>query len=286
MIRKIRLGDINPFLRVVRIHTLKQSFKTGLRYNPHYQLHYVFDGVGDFYIDGNTYTAKKGELVLWAPGQVHSISVSNLGAMTVAGIQFDFTRNFSTDHYFPIFYNKDTFSDNMINEVIEFTNFKGFSPYIKVKNPVIIEALLRQAEKYFLEGSRYCEEKASATIKAFFIQLADESILHTPAKPSDKSHDALMKYINQHFHQNLSNHQLSKTLGYHPVHLNRIVLSLTGMSLHQYIIKLRINEALHLLQITNLPINVIAEKVGYTNPQYFSRLFSSKTGYPPTYFRK
>ena len=101
-----------------------------------------------------------------------------------------------------------------------------------------------------------------------------------------KNENMIIQYINDNFSSDITNIGLAEKFCYHPVHLNRIIHRLTGMPAHQYILKLRINKALHLIQNTNVPINLISNQVGYCNPQYFSRLIKQKTGYSPNYFRK
>lgn len=286
VVKRIGLGDINPFVRVIKIHTINKSYKTCLRYNRHYQFHYVLNGTGYFHINGIDYIAKKGELCLWTPGQVHSIASSDTSPLDVVGVQFDFTRNYSNYNYLPVAYSKDDFDANCINEIIEFDNFKGFDPHIKLKNYSLTENILQTAERYFSYGTKYSEEKASAKLKEFFILVAEESVMQISNKYDNLNGIEILDYIKKNYYYDISNKELAKQFGYHPVHLNRIIINLTGMSLHQYIINLRINEALHLLQVTNLSISQIAEKVGYLNSGYFSRLFKAKTGYAPTYFRK
>lgn len=283
-VKKLRLGDINPYVRVIKIHALKKSYKSGLRYNRHYQLHYIFEGECIFYIDGVYYTAQKGDLCLWAPGQAHSINASDDSDVTVAGIQFDFTRNFCNQNYLPIFYSKEDFDEKYINEIIEFSDFAGFLPHIKVKNRIIIEDLLRQAEKHFSREGSYSEEKASSRLKEFFTFLADESVMNFAYDNEKNNNIELIQYVKSNFRNNFTNLEMAHQFGYHPVYLNRMFLKLTGLPIHQYIINLRINEALHLLQTTNHPISIIAQMTGYPNAQYFSRIFKAKTGYPPTYF--
>ena len=59
----------------------------------------------------------------------------------------------------------------------------------------------------------------------------------------------------------------------------------TGSSPHQYQLALRIGHAKRLLQATTLPVKQIAEKVGFPNASYFSRLFQRKTGWWPQDWR-
>lgn len=280
------VGDINPYVRHARVGTLEKGFDSGLRYNRHYQLHYVIEGEAHFDIAGSEYTARIGDLCLWAPGDLHSIAASKKCASTVIGVQFDLTRNFSKLHYIPMHYNPNDFNASFIHEKIVFTDFPGFSAFTKIKNQQLAESLLRQIVHCFIYGGKYSDVKSSVKLKELLILLVeaiDESDTRTP-REEIKSH--FLGHIMENFQQDLSNEALAEKLGYHPVHLNRLITEMTGMSLHQYIIQQRIGEALQLLESTNLSISQVAENVGYANPQYFSRLFKAKTGYPPSYFRK
>jgi len=56
----------------------------------------------------------------------------------------------------------------------------------------------------------------------------------------------------------------------------------TGMTIHQYVIQLRIKKALNLILNTDKSICDISLEVGYEDIHYFSRLFKKKTGYTPS----
>ncbi|MFW0772587.1 helix-turn-helix domain-containing protein [Paenarthrobacter nitroguajacolicus] len=46
------------------------------------------------------------------------------------------------------------------------------------------------------------------------------------------------------------------------------------------------SRAQSLLSDTNLPVQRIAKLSGYDDPAYFSRLFTKKTGFSPSQFRR
>ena len=59
-----------------------------------------------------------------------------------------------------------------------------------------------------------------------------------------------------------------------------------GMSFKDYIKKRRINEAVRLLTGTELPIDEISRKVGYTNRTDFYRVFAEQTSRTPAEVRQ
>lgn len=60
----------------------------------------------------------------------------------------------------------------------------------------------------------------------------------------------------------------------------------TGMSPLEYVHALRLEETKHLLETTELPIDAVANEVGYGDASFFSRLFRRKVGLTPAQYRK
>ncbi len=59
-----------------------------------------------------------------------------------------------------------------------------------------------------------------------------------------------------------------------------------GVAPCEYISRLRIQNALSLLNTTSMPIYEIARRCGYEDPNYFSRLMRRSFGQPPRHFRQ
>lgn len=59
----------------------------------------------------------------------------------------------------------------------------------------------------------------------------------------------------------------------------------TGMSLHDYVIQLRMSRARDLLTETDLPIKAVSSLLGYRDVYYFSRQFKAEAGVSPGRYR-
>jgi len=70
-----------------------------------------------------------------------------------------------------------------------------------------------------------------------------------------------------------------------PAYLSDMLRTLTGQSTQQHLHFALIERAKQLLLSTSLTINETAFKLGFEYPQYFTRLFKSKTGQTPAAFR-
>lgn len=69
-------------------------------------------------------------------------------------------------------------------------------------------------------------------------------------------------------------------------HFSRLFRETYGISPHRFIASERVSGASRLLRDTDLPISVIASRVGFSDPASFSRFFRQQTGETPTEHRR
>ena len=69
-------------------------------------------------------------------------------------------------------------------------------------------------------------------------------------------------------------------------YLSRVFKNETGTSLKEHIIRRKMDAARMLLTTTELPVSVIASKLGYDNFSYFSQVYRRVMGASPTDERK
>src|SRR5690606_24187166 len=60
----------------------------------------------------------------------------------------------------------------------------------------------------------------------------------------------------------------------------------TGMTPIEYVHTLRLEEAKHALETTELPVEAIANQAGYEDASFFGRLFRRKVGLTPAQYRR
>ncbi len=93
-------------------------------------------------------------------------------------------------------------------------------------------------------------------------------------------------FIRFNIDQPLSLNHLADTLGVHPSYLSRTFKKALGMTLTDYINKLRIEEAKYMLDQGNESVAKIALSVGYNDPNYFSKVFTKLEHVTPQDYRK
>ncbi len=69
-------------------------------------------------------------------------------------------------------------------------------------------------------------------------------------------------------------------------HLSRLYKKLTGQTIIDRLTKIRLERSVELLCHMDIPIQEVAEKTGFPNPYYFSRLFKTSFGLSPKEYRE
>lgn len=92
------------------------------------------------------------------------------------------------------------------------------------------------------------------------------------------------KYIHRHYQNNISLSNVAYELGVNPSYLSRTFPAEVGCSIMDYIAKVRMEVAVNYMRNTDLRVYEIAERVGYTNTEHFSRMFKKVLGKSPREF--
>ena len=95
-----------------------------------------------------------------------------------------------------------------------------------------------------------------------------------------------LAYIERHFQEEMTVTELAGLTHYSERQFLRLFKEATGYRPMQYITRLRIHTACRLLCETELPVTEVAERCGYTDSSYFSRVFQQKCGISPKAYRK
>jgi AraC-like DNA-binding protein len=96
----------------------------------------------------------------------------------------------------------------------------------------------------------------------------------------------LIHYMNTHYGEDINLEKLAALAGLKKSKISYLFKKYTNKRPIDYLIHYRIKKALELLETTDLLICEVAERVGYQDPFYFSRLFKRHTGIAPTALRQ
>lgn len=95
----------------------------------------------------------------------------------------------------------------------------------------------------------------------------------------------MQAYIEAHYTAALSLQKIAEAVGASSSYAHRCFTSYTGVSATEYVQRLRLERAVHLLLSSDLPLGAISLAVGFRSQSYFTRLFSQKLGMSPVRYR-
>ncbi len=284
------LKNIEPFTRQVIISTLSSNVKNDvykeLRTSD-CRLFYILNGNGSIKIDNKDYPLHQGCAVLFKSGTKYVWQLDEKG-VTAIFVNFDYTMNFSshTESFHPV--HSENFSESDILEKIDFQDAKILNSPVYIKNATSVEANLRiLASEYYLK-SNYYQEYLSSCLKFILITLAKIAEL-TETSEKKKDYETVRKviqHIENNYRMDLSNETIGEYFHFNSSYLNRIFKQNTGDTIHNFLIRYRMNLAMDLLHTTNLPINEIVSTVGFSDIPHFIKVFKKITGKTPGEYRR
>lgn len=178
----------------------------------------------------------------------------------------------------------------MIPEDKEWTLAGPLSTFSEVKIHYMLDEMLRIT----VPDLPAAEEEPDVTLR-FRLRLMLERILYiylyeSGMKKEDKSAEQALEdtisYMNEHYMLMLTLPMLAKRAGISEGHFTVLFKKYTGETMTVYMRRLRIEKAKQLFQQTDLTAKEIAQKSGFTDYFYFSRMFKKEVGCSPMAFKK
>ena len=97
---------------------------------------------------------------------------------------------------------------------------------------------------------------------------------------------AFSQLVERHFREHLGIDEYARRLGISPAHLNSVARRLSGQTALGIVHQRLLLEAKRDLVYTAMTVNEIADRLGFSEPAYFTRFFKRLSGVSPSVFRK
>ena len=95
-----------------------------------------------------------------------------------------------------------------------------------------------------------------------------------------------LEYINSNFNKKITVMDISKYCNFSVSFISHNFKKSVGLSINNYVNKVRIEVSKSFLLNHSIPISEISELVGFPDPNYFSKVFTTLIGYNPLEFRR
>lgn len=145
--------------------------------------------------------------------------------------------------------------------------------------------LLREAYELWIAGNPFQYEFASAKLTELFIKAETASgEIPKPVSQKDLEMLRIMDYIDDNIPDRISLNRAAKMAGLSESAFSRRFSQWNGVSFKQYVIEKKIQQAVRLLQSTDMKMIDIAMECGFSSVSGFYDAFQKKTGTTPGKF--
>lgn len=134
----------------------------------------------------------------------------------------------------------------------------------------------------------YTEKMADYITTSLLIEITNEYLLKINESTVQNLNSSLAKILNWIKINSGTNFKIEKMAGelsYNKDYLARFFKKNMGMSIKDYLVLLRLNQAKKYIFETNLTIKEISYKVGFNDYNYFIKVFKKQEGITPVQFR-
>lgn len=135
------------------------------------------------------------------------------------------------------------------------------------------------------ERGRYCVFKS---VELLYLLCAEpqEAECIAPGRTAPHSLQEVRDFIQAHLSEKLTIERLCKRFSVSPTFLKEGFRRAYGMPVHSFLIQQRLKRARELVCTTRMPIQQIAQAVGYEGMSQFNAVFKRQFGMPPGQYRK
>lgn len=245
------------------IHTINFVLETKpqlydrLKSESVYKMYYVCSGKGYIHTTGQITPLTQGDLFFTFPAASFAIeSVENFTYMYISfiglrGNMIMESLNISSNNF--LFHNAD-----------EVQNFW---------------------EKGILANSKVMEFISESVLLYTFSFLGNRLLPDNKQQKQQHSVDLIKKYLDDHFTEhNFSLEAMSRNLCYNKKYISHVFKKHFGIGIIEYLNTVRIQNACTMIAQGFTSINDIADRCGYADAQYFSKIFKTKMGVVPTQY--
>lgn len=246
---------VTEFVAVYTSFTpISENFKIEIKY-PYWRIHVKYQGRTVYEDKGKLLYSDKNNIVIIPPGKVchyKCVEEGNVGH---------------------IFFKSEDIGDDI------------FSVHVQNSEKVlsVFKNILRD------QGDRLCVIKCMKGLYSLLEILlhADENRKKSIQQPSDIIHPAIEYIANNLSDTDISNNKLSFLCGVSEPHFRKLFSEQMGIPPMTYVRKRRIEEAKNLIKNDGMDdLLAMAEKVGFKNEYYFSKMFKKYTGVTPKKYAK
>jgi len=279
--KQASLSELTPHVGTARDYRFTGYPAERNRYGNCYAFH-LFAGGGEdacVKVDGMAIPIEKGTLVFIRPGVPHSFHIPASANVLSHNVYCDLwlRDGFVSDQ--PMF----TFPPNRYRP--ELATLERPCPGLdRLPAAMSLAAFPRLYDNFafisrtFDEGWSHRRPMMDSLFHAWLLELHDTL---TAPRAKDRRIVRVLRDINADPERAARIESILAACGLKKSYFYKLFKEETGMPVHEYIIRKKLEKAAVLLQETDITVTEVAEMCGYTSVHHFSRQFKAKFGAPP-----
>lgn len=272
----MQLNALNPFLRFAAevcpsgpVWTVKVT---------DCRIFYVEEGSAQIHIGGDVLQLQTDSLFYCPGGSIYRVEAQP--GLRLICLNFDLTEQYEQHKLsipvcadqekwtqLPVYF--DPVEDSLLNQ------------HLLVTDGYLLRSSILELVEEHKKSTPYTAMLTGSMLKTLLLRLHQ-----LPQQELPQQLVTVQSYIRKHYKDSITNQQLGDLVGYHKHHLNRTFCTHIGMTLHEYLNKIRLEQAAYLILNTQLPLSAIAEEVGLHSYPHFSSLFKAAYGCAPASYRQ
>ena len=274
----MKFCEIRPFVRFA--DTVNYSIMRTPSFTYDSRMLYLLSGKVEFSLGENQTTLEEGALVCFPAGTIYSFRPSP--SFTGVAIDFDFTEEYKHEVaiYPPM--SSSVFLSNLCHCVPPLEDAEILNTPFVIEDAYTLREEFIEIASEFQRGQLFYRERCTALLHSLLCKLARRS---GASERREETFHRVVGLIQSKAPNEVSNQNIATLLGYDASYLNRVMQFFTGLSLHQYVLKYRIDKAIALLLSTDMSVEEVALSCGFYSTAHFSNQCLKLTGHRPSFYK-
>ena len=270
--------SLEHLISITRKHTTRSQLpEMSNALSNYWNFIFVESGTALVTVGEKNYTVESGHIVFIFPNQFHYVRSAD--DSTVSYIHCSFVTDSSVMHYVkntPIRCSENDYTHlitalNNATDALSIYKENSNYNYKDVNQPLFLQKL----------------QIANNCIELFILTVSTKKPTEAPKESHKQTRHAnitagVEEYLAQRVRETISLQDTAQHFGYSVSNIQKIFKAVTGQSIIVYFNKLKLEEAKKLIAENTMTFSQIASYLGYSNPNYFSRIFKTTVGMTPT----
>jgi AraC-like DNA-binding protein len=234
-----------------------------------YNIMLIYDGKAEFACNNTIYTASKGDLIFYKPGDIRKAHTFPDNLVKCFAVDFMYTC--------PVYQN---YQWEFVNAQLPFSFFQKIDDEYLFSRLLDLFSRLNRSALSTKNKSKVNERSSFFEILTLLFQYKEGNQYNYS---SMRKVDKVINYMTENYSQNITLQQLAEYSQISSSYLGNIFKKVTGKSTIDYLIDIRINKAASLLK-DGFTVSETSKLVGFNDIFYFSRAFKKHEGISPSQY--